>query len=95
MTAGAHEYPQLVLNQPHFGKDKPQIHFRATHIQTNSWDDAAGVLMHQEAGGYAARWDQKPYAITVTHKGLLLAPDKESWQELKNWCQTFCPLPLD
>jgi fructose-1,6-bisphosphatase/inositol monophosphatase family enzyme len=95
MTAGAHEYPRLVYNKPHFGKDKPQAHFRASYSYATPWDDAAGVLIHQESGGYSAFWNGDAYRPSEMHRGLALAPDKTSWIELKNWCQTFCETPLD
>jgi fructose-1,6-bisphosphatase/inositol monophosphatase family enzyme len=95
MTAGCHEYPRLVLQQPHFGKSHPlALHARATLIHTNPWDEAAGVLIHGEAGGYGARWSGQAYSVTVFDQGLLLAPDRDSWQELKNWCGRFCELPV-
>jgi fructose-1,6-bisphosphatase/inositol monophosphatase family enzyme len=94
MTAGSHEYPRLVLDVPHFQKQKPQAHFRASLYYATPWDDAAGVLIHREAGGYAAFWNGEPYNPSVMHKGLALAPDKDSWHELKNWCQSFAELPL-
>lgn len=93
MSAGAHEYPRLTINGPHFGKDKPQVHFRASLFHSTPWDDAAGVLIHQEAGGHSAFWDGSPYRPSVMHKGLAAAPDRESWQELRNWCRTFAELP--
>jgi fructose-1,6-bisphosphatase/inositol monophosphatase family enzyme len=93
MTAGSHEYPRLVLDQPHFGKDKPQGHFRASLYYATPWDDAAGVLIHREAGGYAAFWNGDAYNPSVMHKGLALAPDKDSWHELRNWCRSFAELP--
>lgn len=46
------------------------------------WDHAAGVLMHQEAGGYSARFDGRPYSPSINSGGLMLAPDKASWQAL-------------
>lgn len=46
------------------------------------WDHAAGVLLHQEAGGYARRFDGSAYRPSVTEGGLLLAPDEASWQEV-------------
>jgi fructose-1,6-bisphosphatase/inositol monophosphatase family enzyme len=95
MAAGAHEYPRLVIDAPHFGKSAPKsIHFRAGLTQTYPWDDAAGVLIHSEAGGYAATWRGDPYSVSVIDRGLLLAPDRDSWQELKNWCASFCELPV-
>jgi fructose-1,6-bisphosphatase/inositol monophosphatase family enzyme len=47
------------------------------------WDHAAGVLLHREAGGYSARFDGSSYLPSVTTGGLLLAPDADSWLELK------------
>jgi fructose-1,6-bisphosphatase/inositol monophosphatase family enzyme len=93
MTAGAHEYPQLVIDGPHFGKDNPQAHFRASYFYATPWDDAAGVLIHQEAGGYSAHWNGEAYRPSVMHKGLALLPDRESWDEFKAWCQSYCELP--
>lgn len=46
------------------------------------WDHAAGVLLHQEAGGYSARFDGSPYLPTITGGGLLCAPDRATWQAL-------------
>lgn len=46
------------------------------------WDHAAGVLLHQEAGGYARRFDGSAYRPSVTDGGLLLAPDETSWKAL-------------
>jgi fructose-1,6-bisphosphatase/inositol monophosphatase family enzyme len=48
------------------------------------WDHAAGVLLHREAGGYAAHFDGTPYLPSATLGGLLLAPDAGSWLDLKN-----------
>jgi fructose-1,6-bisphosphatase/inositol monophosphatase family enzyme len=48
------------------------------------WDHAAGVLLHREAGGYSAHFDGTPYLPSATTGGLLLAPDAQSWLELKN-----------
>jgi fructose-1,6-bisphosphatase/inositol monophosphatase family enzyme len=93
MVVGAHEYPRLVLNRPHFGKNKPQIHFRASKRQTFPWDDAAGVLIHAEAGGYAANWRNEPYHPAVLDRGLLTAPDEDSWHRLRDWFRGFSELP--
>lgn len=46
------------------------------------WDHAAGVLIHREAGGYAARFDGSAYAATLHSGGLICAPDAASWQAL-------------
>lgn len=47
------------------------------------WDHAPGWLLHREAGGYSARFDQSPYTPLETTGGLLCATDKEAWQELR------------
>ena len=46
------------------------------------WDHAAGVLLHREAGGYAAKHDGSPYRPTDRAGGLLLANDQETWERL-------------
>lgn len=47
------------------------------------WDHAAGVLIHQEAGGYGALLSGDPYVPTMTDGRLLLAPDEASWQAIR------------
>ncbi len=46
------------------------------------WDHAAGVLIHSEAGGYAATMDGELYKPTMTKGHLLAAPDKRSWADV-------------
>lgn len=46
------------------------------------WDHLAGVLIHAEAGGFAAKLDGTPYLPTDLEGGLLLAPDQESWHRV-------------
>ena len=43
------------------------------------WDHLAGVLIHQEAGGYSARLDGSPYLPGMTDGGLITAPDRDTW----------------
>ncbi|MBF9235248.1 inositol monophosphatase family protein [Microvirga alba] len=47
------------------------------------WDHAAGCLLHQEAGGYSARFDGTAYRPTEFSGGLLCAADRECWQALR------------
>ncbi len=47
------------------------------------WDHAPGWLLHQEAGGYAAQFDGRPYNPTRTDGGLICATDREAWQALR------------
>lgn len=46
----------------------------------NGWDHAAGVLIHAEAGRYAAVLGGEPYRPIMTKSHVLIAPDKVSWQ---------------
>jgi fructose-1,6-bisphosphatase/inositol monophosphatase family enzyme len=48
------------------------------------WDHAPGCLLHREAGGYAAAFDGTPYRPTRFDGGLIVAPDKASWQALRD-----------
>jgi fructose-1,6-bisphosphatase/inositol monophosphatase family enzyme len=50
--------------------------------QIKPWDHAAGVLMVQEAGGHAARFDGSPYLPGEPEGGLITAPDGASWRKL-------------
>jgi fructose-1,6-bisphosphatase/inositol monophosphatase family enzyme len=47
------------------------------------WDHAAGWLIYNEAGGYAARFDGSAYEPHQTSGGLLCAPDEDSWHSLQ------------
>jgi fructose-1,6-bisphosphatase/inositol monophosphatase family enzyme len=47
------------------------------------WDHLAGTLLSIEAGAHAARFDGSPYLPRHTSGGLLVAPDKESWDILR------------
>ncbi|KQV81638.1 inositol monophosphatase family protein [Rhizobium sp. Root1220] len=47
------------------------------------WDHLAGTLISQEAGAHAARFDGSPYLPHHVDGGLLIAPDRESWDLLR------------
>ncbi len=70
----AHEYLDLARGTLHFslyGRLKP-------------WDHAAGVLLHQEAGGYSALCTGKKgyQALEIENNRLLIAPSEEAWDQL-------------
>jgi len=48
------------------------------------WDHAAGVLLHAEAGGYAARFDGSAYGPATFDGGLICAPDPVTWRTLRD-----------
>lgn len=70
----AHEYRIIATGHAHF----------ALYNKLMPWDHLAGSLIHQEAGGYAARLDGSEYRPGHIDGGLLIAPDKTSWQEIMN-----------
>jgi len=52
------------------------------HFKLMPWDHLAGVLIHQEAGGYTARHDGSLYRPGQTSGGILSAPNKDLWHEI-------------
>ncbi len=69
----AHEYRLLACGFGHF----------VVYNKLMPWDHLAGVLIHQEAGGYSARIDGSSYLPGHVDGGLLVAPDRDSWRELR------------
>ncbi len=70
----AHEYRLLASGDYHFalfGKLAP-------------WDHLPGLLLHREAGGFAACLDGEPYTLGTRAQGLLCAPDEASWRALRD-----------
>jgi len=49
------------------------------------WDHAAGVLIHAEAGGYSAQFDGAAYSPLRHTGGLICAPDRAGWNEVRDW----------
>lgn len=69
----AHEYWLAATGGGHF----------VLYNKLSPWDHLAGALIHQEAGGYHARFDGSAYDCTTHDGGLLLAPDEESWNRIR------------
>jgi len=59
-----------------------RIHYLLYH-RLYPWDHAPGWLLHREAGGYAALFDESPYRPTRVDGGLIVAPDRDSWLALR------------
>jgi len=70
----AHQYRMLAAGHCHF------VMFN----RLMPWDHLPGCLLHQEAGGYAAKFDGSAYRPGQTTGGLICAPDAASWQNLRN-----------
>jgi fructose-1,6-bisphosphatase/inositol monophosphatase family enzyme len=73
--------PLFCAGQEYLRLASGQIQF-AFFWRLKPWDHAAGVLLHREAGGHAARLDAAPYRPTDRGTGLLLSPDEASWRTL-------------
>lgn len=58
------------------------IHF-LMYNKLMPWDHVAGALMMRECGAHVAKFDGSDYRPSDTGGGLLIAPDKDSWDELK------------
>ncbi len=69
----AHEYRMAAGGHCHF--------LLYNHLMP--WDHLPGFLLHREAGGYAARLDGSAYRPTDLDGGMLCAPDRASWDELR------------
>jgi myo-inositol-1(or 4)-monophosphatase len=59
-----------------------RLHFTG-HGKAMPWDHLAGVLLHQEAGGYSARFDGSRYRPGDILGGILSAPDPHSWHQIR------------
>jgi fructose-1,6-bisphosphatase/inositol monophosphatase family enzyme len=69
----AHEYRVLAAGHCHF----------LIFNRLMPWDHLPGWLLHREAGGYSAHFDGSAYRPTDLEGGLLYAPDRESWEALR------------
>jgi fructose-1,6-bisphosphatase/inositol monophosphatase family enzyme len=70
----AHEYRILVGGHGHF----------VLFNRLMPWDHLPGVLLHTEAGGYAAKFDGTAYIAGETAGGLICAAGAASWELLRD-----------
>lgn len=68
-----HEYRYAAGGNTHF----------LTYGKLMPWDHVAGALIMRECGAHVARLDGSDYRHTHHDGGLLVAADKDSWDELK------------
>ena len=69
----AHEYRLFCGGHMHF----------LMYNKLMPWDHLAGTLLSQEAGAFAARLDRSPYLPHHVDGGLLIAPDEDTWELLR------------
>ncbi len=74
LHCAGHEYLRMIAGETDY----------SFYTRTKPWDHIAGVLLHQEAGGYDRLLGGEPY-LPSDHQasGLLLAPSEEGWQALR------------
>ncbi|MBB6485239.1 inositol monophosphatase family protein [Rhizobium lusitanum] len=73
LNCSAYEYWMVASGKWHF----------IGHSTLMPWDHLAGVLVHQEAGGYTAKFDGTPYRPGETTGGIISAPDEHSWHIIR------------
>jgi fructose-1,6-bisphosphatase/inositol monophosphatase family enzyme len=70
--SAAHEYMKIAQG----------ISDSAVYCRLKPWDHLAGTLLVQEAGGYVAKWDGRPYTPQDRYAGLIAAHNRQSWQNV-------------
>ena len=75
LHCAGHEYLRMIAGETDY----------SLFTRTKPWDHVAGVLLHQEAGGYDRLLDGKSYLPSdYAASGLLLAPSEEGWHALRD-----------
>lgn len=72
LGCAGHEYLRMAMGEAHF----------SMYIKKMPWDHVPGCLIHAEAGGHQACFDGMPYRPHELDRGILTAPDPESWRAL-------------
>lgn len=80
----AHQYRMLAAGHCHY----------VVFNRLLPWDHAAGWLLHQEAGGWSARFDGTPYDPAQSNGGLVCAPDEAGWRALMDGLLAGSTLPV-
>jgi fructose-1,6-bisphosphatase/inositol monophosphatase family enzyme len=83
MVAGLGQLGEVGPGQHCAGWEYPQVASGSQHFvlfwRTLPWDHLPGVLLVEEAGGVARRFDGDPYDPTDDRQGLLVAANEAIW----------------
>ena len=72
-TCAGLEYPRLLSGRAHF----------ALYNKSEPWDHLPGLALAAAQGFHFAKHDGTPYRPGDNSGGLLIAPDKDSWTEIR------------
>ena len=81
LRCSCHEYRQLALGSVEF----------CLNGWLNPWDHAAGVLIHEEAGGFVRLLDGSRYRPGLLEGRLLVARSEEIWSDVKEAFGALAP----
>lgn len=81
-SVAAFDYGRLFTGDAVFADSDASRAAYLLYRRSKPWDHVPGLLMLAEAGGYAADLTGKPYDMQDSADGLLIAPDKASWESV-------------
>ncbi|MDD3029354.1 MAG: inositol monophosphatase [Alphaproteobacteria bacterium] len=81
-SAVAFDYARLFSGETLFANSKAPRATALLYRTAKPWDHVPGLLLHSEAGGYAADLSGLPYNREKGRRGLLVAADEAVWNEL-------------
>lgn len=81
-SSAAFDYGRMFAGPVHFADSKEDRAAFLLYRMSKPWDHIPGLCMIAEAGGYAANLKGLPYNIENSRGGLLMAENRERWQEL-------------
>ncbi len=74
LGCAAHEYTRIARGQSDL----------ALYSRLKPWDHLPGSLIVEEAGGYVAKWDNKPYTPQDDYAGLIVTSSEDNWKQSLN-----------
>ncbi len=83
VARNSHRFAKITQGRMCIGVEYPMIAEGGQHFvlfrRTLPWDHAPGILLVEEAGGWARRLDGSEYRPAQTSAGLLVAADEHTW----------------
>ena len=79
-SAAAFDYGRLFTGETVFARSMASRAGFLVYRMSKPWDHVPGLLMLAEAGGHAADLLGNAYDVDCCENGLLVAPDRQSWE---------------